>query len=188
MSRGAIFDAIRAVRTDKRFNVGEVVAIDALLDQLAVPRDNQRRVSSAMIGILKGLEGVRLTAYPDPATGGDPWTIGVGHTGPDVHPGLTITPERCDELLRADLAKFETGVEAAAPKTTQGQFDALVSIAFNVGLGALHGSTLLKLHNQGKYAAAALEFGRWNKANGKVMSGLTRRRMTEAQIYKGGPA
>lgn len=188
MSRNTIFETIRAAKPDRAFNAEQVRNIDYLLDQLSVPRDNQRRVSDALIGVLKGFEGVRLTAYPDPATNGDPWTIGVGHTGPDVRKGLTITATRADELLRADLAKFETGVEALAPKTTQGQFDALVSLAFNIGLGNLGSSTLIKLHNAGDYAGAAEQFGRWNKAAGKVMAGLTRRRAAEAQIYKGGPA
>ena len=98
---------------------------------------------------------------------------------------MTITPAESTRLLRADLAKFEAGVNALAPVTTQGQFDALVSFAFNVGLANFKGSTLLKKHNAGDYAGAAAQFPLWNKAAGKVLPGLVKRRAAEAQIYRG---
>ena len=144
-----------------------------------------RQTSEAMIARLKGFQGEKLTSYPDPGTGGAPWTVGVGHAGPDVRPGMTITPAESTRLLRADLAKFEAGVNALAPVTTQGQFDALVSFAFNVGLANFKGSTLLKKHNAGDYAGAAAQFPLWNKAAGKVLPGLVKRRAAEAQIYRG---
>ena len=134
--------------------------------------------------LIKSYEGLRLNAYPDPATGGDPWTVGYGSTGPHVRKGLTITLAQAEELLRSDLRRFEDGVAACAPVTTANQFAALVSFAFNCGLGNLKSSTLLRLHNEGKYALAAEQFGRWNKAAGKVMNGLTRRRASEAALYR----
>ena len=134
--------------------------------------------------LIKSYEGLRLNAYPDPATGGDPWTVGYGSTGPHVRKGLTITLAQAEELLRSDLRRFEDGVTACAPVTTANQFAALVSFAFNCGLGNLKSSTLLRLHNEGKYALAAEQFGRWNKAAGKVMNGLTRRRASEAALYR----
>lgn len=188
MSRVTIFEAIRAARSDKTFDVGEVLAIDGLLDQLGVPRDNERVTSAAGRKLITSFEGTRLAAYPDPATGGDPWTIGVGHTGPEVRKGLTITLAQADELLESDLRRFEAAVNRLAPKTTQAQFDALVSFAFNVGDAALAKSTLLKKHNAGDLDGAAAQFALWNKANGKVMAGLTRRRAAEARMYQGLPA
>jgi lysozyme len=151
--------------------------------------DNPTRISGRGIALIEEAEGCRLQAYPDPGTGGDPWTIGVGHTGADVHPGLTITRGQADALLRQDLAKFEHGVAAlvAGHATTQGQFDALVSFAFNLGLGALGASSLLKLHKAGSYGAAAAEFGKWVHAAGRVLPGLIRRRAAEAALYRGGP-
>lgn len=177
-----LFDTVRAIK-GAPLTQTEVDAIN-----LALAGDMQRHVSDGLIAALKGFEGVRLAAYPDPATGGDPWTIGVGHTGPDVRQGMTITSDEADRLLRADLAKFENGVANLAPVTSQGQFDALVSFAFNVGLGNLKTSTLLKKHNVGDYDGAAAQFGAWVNAAGKKMPGLVTRRAAEARIYRGLPA
>lgn len=143
------------------------------------------KTSAKGIALIKEFEGERLTAYPDPATNGDPWTIGIGHTGPEVKRGLKITSAESEALLRADLITFEMGVESAAAmaQTTQNQFDALVAFSFNVGLGNLRSSTLLRKHNCRDFAGAALEFAKWNKANKKVMAGLTRRRAAEAALY-----
>lgn len=124
-------------------------------------------------------------AYPDPASGGAPWTVGFGATGPDIHRGTIWTRAQCDARLADDLAKFSAGVSAAigdAP-TTQHQFDALVSFAYNAGLANLKSSTLLKKHKAGDYAGAAAEFGKWNHAAGKVLAGLTKRRVAEAALY-----
>ena len=144
------------------------------------------RISDAGIALIKSLEGLRLEAYPDPATGGDPWTVGYGHTGPEVRKGMTITDEGAEALLRADCYKFEDCVnEAVDVELSQPQFDALVCFAFNVGCNALLSSTLLKLLNQGNYDAAEAQFARWNKAAGKVMAGLTNRRAAEAALFSG---
>lgn len=143
-----------------------------------------KRTSAKGIQEIKESEGLKLVGYPDPATGGKPYTAGYGHTGSDVSLGVKYTQAQADAWLAQDLAKFEAGVNKLAPVTTQGQFDALVSFAYNLGIGNLQSSTLLKKHNAGDYAGTALEFSRWNKAAGKVMSGLTARRAREAELYK----
>lgn len=130
-------------------------------------------------------EGCKLTSYKDPV---GIWTIGVGHTGPEVVAGMRISAEEADRILAADLARFESAVERLCPVTTQNQFDALVSFSFNVGEGNLSSSTLRRLHNDKQYAAACNEFKKWNKAGGKVLAGLTRRREGEAEVYAGSAA
>lgn len=143
-------------------------------------------VNTATIALIKRNEGCVLHAYADPATGGDPWTIGYGHTGPDVFPGLTISQARAEELLRQDLAKFEEGVVDLLDddtETTDNQFGAMVSLAYNVGLGNFKKSSVLRFHNKDMKAAAANAFLLWNKAAGKVMAGLTRRRHEEGHLY-----
>jgi GH24 family phage-related lysozyme (muramidase) len=94
--------------------------------------------------LLKTWEGCRLSAYPDPASGGAPWTIGYGHTGPDVVPGLTITQQEADALLQKDVADAACAVERLLPGVSllPRQRDALISFCFNVGVGALETSTL----------------------------------------------
>lgn len=147
---------------------------------------NPTTISPRGIALIEEAEGLRLTAYPDPGTGGDPWTIGVGHTGPEVHRGLVWTKEQCEAALRADISRFERGVTGLIGNhaTTQGQFDALVSFAFNLGLRALGGSSLIRFHNEGNYTAAAGEFGKWTHAAGRVLPGLVKRRAAEAALYR----
>jgi lysozyme len=150
--------------------------------------------STACSGLVQQFEGCArrgsdgtFAAYPDPGTGGDPWTIGWGTTGADVKPGIVWTQAQCDDRFAADLATFATRVAAAigdAP-TAQNQFDAMVSFAYNVGVANLASSTLLKKHKAGDYPGAAAEFARWNKAAGKVLPGLVRRRAAEAALYAG---
>jgi lysozyme len=132
----------------------------------------------------KGADGT-FNAYPDPGSGGDPWTIGWGSTGADIKPGVVWSQAQCDARLTKDLASFAAKVAAAigSAATTQNQFDAMVSFAYNVGIGNLGSSTLLRLHKAGDYPGAAAQFVRWNKAAGKVMAGLTRRRTAEAALY-----
>jgi GH24 family phage-related lysozyme (muramidase) len=128
-----------------------------------------------------------FTAYPDPGTGGDPWTIGWGSTGPDIRKGVVWTQQQCDDRFAQHLDQFAqkvSGLLGGTP-TTQSQFDAMVSFAYNVGVGNLAASTLLKKHKAGDYKGAAAEFARWNKAAGKVLPGLTRRRTAEAALYGG---
>lgn len=145
--------------------------------------------SSACIDLIKRFEGCRLKAYPDPGSGGDPWTIGWGHTGPEVRRGLVWTQAQADATLIADVNHFAEKINVMIQEfaTTQGEFDALVSFAYNLGIGSLKSSTLFKLHMVGKKVEAADQFKRWNKAGGRVLPGLTKRREAEAALYAGHP-
>jgi lysozyme len=142
------------------------------------------QTSDQMRHLIEGFEGCRLEPYAD-AVG--VWTVGFGHTGHDVYQGCDpITQQQADQLLAADLQRFEHAVAGMAPTTSQQQFDALVSFSYNLGEGALRGSTLLRLHNEGNYTGAAGEFSKWNHAGGQVLAGLTRRRAAEAACYANG--
>lgn len=142
------------------------------------------KTGSNGISLIKQFEGCMLKAYPDPATGGAPWTIGYGHTGNDVRPGMVWTQVQADSALISDLAQCERAVSRLVNvNLTQNQFDALVSFVFNVGSGNLQSSTLLRKLNSGDYRGAAEEFPRWNKAAGKVMVGLTKRRAAERELF-----
>lgn len=145
------------------------------------------RVSAEGKAVLEYFEGRRNEAYPDPATGGEPFTIGIGHTGPDVFKHLVWSDEKIDQALEEDLVTFEAGVAKLVNgrHITQGQFDALVLFAFNVGLGALAKSTLLRKFVEGDTKGAAAEFLRWDRAAGKPMLGLRRRRMAETALFNG---
>ncbi|MDQ0314867.1 glycoside hydrolase family protein [Amorphus orientalis] len=149
------------------------------------------KTSDRGVAFIAAHEGVVLKAYPDPATGGEPWTIGVGHTSragpPSVRPGMTITRGEAFEILEADLAVFERAVSSAVTvPLRQHEFDALVSFTFNLGAGNLRKSTLLRKLNAGDKAGAAGEFHKWNRAAGRVMRGLTRRRAEEAALFRHG--
>lgn len=140
------------------------------------------QTSQRGIDLIKSFEGLRLSAYKCPA---DVWTIGYGTTA-GVQPGQTITKERAEELLREDVKRFEAQVlRLVKVPLTQGQHDALVSFVYNLGAGNLSNSTLLRLLNAGDYAGAAAQFDRWNKAGGKVLAGLVRRRAAERALFEG---
>lgn len=136
--------------------------------------------SSNCLNLIQEFEGLKLKAYLCPA---GVWTIGFGSTGADIKRGTVWTRKQADDRLKADVERFAAGVAKIAGKTTQGQFDALVSFAYNCGLSSLASSTLLKRHIAGDPAGAAGQFTRWNKADGKVLAGLTRRRGIEAALY-----
>lgn len=142
------------------------------------------------VALMHFYEGCKLRAYPDPATGGDPWTIGYGDTGPDVVRGLVITQAEADARFLRRLAKeFEPGVRSALKREpTQRQFDAMVSLAYNIGIGNFKLSTLVLMFNRGDAKAASAQFRRWNKAAGRPMLGLTRRRVAESIVFDGYPA
>lgn len=145
------------------------------------------KTSQAGIELIHSFESLRLKAYPDPGSkDGKPVTIGWGATGPDIKLGMTWTKEQADARFAKDLASFEIGVsKAVSVDLKQNQFDALVSFAYNVGLANFLSSTLLKMLNGGYYSNAALQFARWNKNDGKVMAGLTRRREAERKLFSG---
>lgn len=134
--------------------------------------------------LIKSFEGLELRVYPDLGTGGAPYTAGYGHTGPDVKPGMNVTQAMSDKWFDQDVAKFENGVSnALTVETTQNQFDAMVSLAYNIGLGNFTKSTLLRKHNAKCWQCAAAQFGVWRNAGGKVMTGLIRRRAAERELY-----
>lgn len=140
---------------------------------------------------LASFEGVVLKAYPDPGTGGAPWTIGVGHTAaagkPVVTKGDVITRDQAFEILGRDLKVFEAYVlKAIKVPMTQTQFDAFVSLCFNIGPMNFVNSSVVRLFNQGKKLDAGAAFLLWNKAAGKVMSGLVRRRAAERTLFETG--
>lgn len=145
-------------------------------------------LNQATVDLIKGFEGWRAKAYPDPGTGSEPITIGYGHTTaagpPSVHLGMTITQELGETILRSDLKKTcATVAGAVKKKITDNQFGAMVSLCFNIGAGNFLKSTLLKKVNAGDFAGASIEFAKWNKAAGKVMAGLTKRRAAEAALF-----
>lgn len=152
-----------------------------------------RRPSERCKAFIKTKEQCRLKAYlPTPD---DVPTIGWGATGPDVRLGIEWTQAKADDRFERDIAMFAAGVDhmIGSAQTTQGQFDALVSFAYNVGLDedadriaeGLGDSTLLMLHKMGSFERAASQFQRWNKQNGKVLRGLSIRRTQEAAMYLG---
>lgn len=152
-----------------------------------------RSINAIGFALIKEFEGCRLTAYDDLQPSrvlkkGDKLkgalTIGHGHTGPDVSIGQTITAGEAERLLKADLGTAEGGVERAVTvKINDNEFAALVSLAFNIGLANFRKSTLLQKLNAEDREGAAQEFARWNKAGGKVLAGLTRRRAAERGLF-----
>jgi len=139
------------------------------------------KYSSVGFELTKQFEGCELKAYQDQV---GVWTIGYGHTGTDVKKGLTITEEQASTLLAADVAWAVTCVNKSVKVAiNQNQFDALVDFVFNLGCANLGQSTLLRLLNAGDSSDAAKEFLRWNRAGGKVVAGLTRRRQAEMDLF-----
>ena len=144
------------------------------------------KTNEAGLSLIKSFEGLRLKAYKCPA---GVWTIGYGHTGKDVKPGMTITREEAEALLKKDIELFEIGVEKVIDENitlTSNQFSALVSFSFNVGLENFKKSTLLKLINKGnqnELEAIHSQFKRWVYANKKVLPGLVKRREAEFKLY-----
>jgi lysozyme len=147
-------------------------------------------VTNKCLDIIKLFEGIHLKAYLCPA---GVWTIGYGHTK-GVYPGMIITQELADKFLIDDVWNFEREVESLLHvPITQGQFDALVAFAYNVGSDidsdsvaeGLGDSTLLRKLNRGDYQGAANEFPKWNKSGGKVLPGLVKRREAERQLFVG---
>nr|WP_314590070.1 lysozyme [uncultured Serratia sp.] len=141
------------------------------------------RISNKGRDFIKGFEALRLVAYPDPGTGGKPWTIGWGHTK-GVKQGDRITQEQAEQFLSDDLAVFELTVNSAIKRPmTQNQFDAMVSLAFNIGGPAFAQSTLVNKFNAGDVQGAADQFPRWKFSDGKVMPGLVKRRVAERETF-----
>jgi len=203
MNRKPIFDAVRKM-LGRGFKPNEVDALDAACElaegsiagsitkkpPLSMTGGG-RELGAAGLKLVKEFEGCHkdvgsgnFQAYPDPgSTDGRPWTIGWGSTGSDVKPGTVWTQAQCDARFKQDMQRYADAVSKAigSAKTTQNQFDALVSFHYNTG--AIASATLTRKHIAGDYAGAQAEFARWNKNAGKVMRGLTRRRAAEAALY-----
>jgi len=139
------------------------------------------KINTAGYDLIKRFEGCRLIAYKCPA---GVWTIGYGHTV-GVMCGDKISQHQADIMLGSDVERFEEFVSMLVRgyECTQNQFNALVSFAFNLGNGSLETSTLLRKFKAGDYSGCANEFLRWNKAGGKVLDGLTRRREAEKAMF-----
>ena len=149
-----------------------------------MPQKNNFTYSQNGLNLTKQFEGLDLNAYQDQV---GVWTIGYGHTGKDVHPGLTITQQQADNLLMQDTQSAAAAVNRLVTVAiNQDEFDALVDFVFNLGQNALAGSTLLRKLNAGDFAGAAAEFPKWCHAGGKVVAGLVRRRQAEQQLFEQG--
>lgn len=206
MNRKLLFDA--AKQLGAKFNTkADVALFDRAIDEayreatvsIPAPRPSTtpgRRVSQKGIDLIHSFENCKLEAYPDPGSAdGNPWTIGWGSTGADIKRGTKWTQAQADARFATDLAKFEDGVNMllGASPTTQNQFDALVSLAYNIGLDidadtiaeGLGDSSLLKAHKAGDYEKAASKFIAWRFNDGREMKGLVRRRKAEAALYRG---
>ncbi len=136
------------------------------------------------LALTQSSEGCKLTAYQDVV---GVWTIGYGHTGRDVYQGLTITQNQATALLLQDVQTSADCVNRlVAVSLQQDEFDALVDFVFNVGTGNFSTSTLLRLLNAGDFEGAAGQFERWDKAGGRVIAGLLRRRQAEEALFRQG--
>ena len=203
MRRKLVFDVVRRL-LGRSYRQSEVVALDEAIDAMnahdscrSLPDSADNSASATGIGpdgvaLIKRFEGCArlrtdglVEAYPDPATGGAPWTIGWGATGPEIGPDTVWTQAQCDARLERDLTKYSTEVSEAlgCASCDQHQFDALVSFHYNTG--AIDRATLTRKHIAGDHEGAAAEFARWNMAAGRVLRGLTRRRACEAALYRG---
>ncbi len=137
--------------------------------------------ATAGLELIKKYEGLRLEAYKCPA---GIWTIGYGSTGPDIVEGLKITKNQAEERLKNYLVNLERNINKLGLPINQNQFDALVSFGYNVGFGNLRISTLLKKVKEKAPAEEITEqFIRWNKAAGRELLGLTKRRKEEAALF-----
>lgn len=138
-------------------------------------------------GYAKRLPNGDCEAYPDPGTKGDPWTIGYGSTGPNIRKGTIWTHEQAEKGLDEHMEYFYQGVVRLCPnllRSTPSRLAAIISFAYNVGLGNLRISTLRKRVLAEDWKGAQEEIVKWNKAAGRVLNGLTRRRQAEALLLR----
>lgn len=164
-------------------NIG--VAIDSDTNVIGFAQDQITHVSPQGVDLICGFEGLELKAYDD---GVGVCTIGYGTTiyphGKAVQYGDTCTIEQAKNYMQYDLRRFEQAVTAAVNvPLNQNQFDALVSLSYNIGIGAFKNSTLLKLLNASDYHAASHQFDVWVKAGGKTVQGLVNRRAVEKTFF-----
>lgn len=134
-------------------------------------------------GVVGGAEGLRQTAYPDPATRGYPWTVCYGHTGKDVHPGTHYELSKCKQLLLQDLNTTANAIERCVHvPMPDARYVAVLSLGYNIGVGGICRSSIVRLLNEGRTAEACARFPSYNRAAGVVFPGLTRRRETEEAL------
>ena len=140
------------------------------------------KISPEGLALIKKFEGCELEAYQCSA---GVWTIGYGHTK-GVEEGMIITKDQAEQMLLEELVEYEVAVEEAVDnQLDQCMFDALVSWTYNLGPTNLNNSTMLKVLNAGEYDEVPAQIKRWNKAGGKVLQGLIRRREAEALLFEG---
>ncbi|KRJ17880.1 lysozyme [Acinetobacter pittii] len=181
MTTKPFFDAARVIAGGK-LTQAQVDDLNKMVDKLA---PGGKTTSDVGVDLISSFEGTQFTAYDD---GVGIWTIGTGTTvypnGVKVKKGDACTAEQAKTYFKHDLAKFEKTVnESVTVPLTQNQFDALVSLTYNIGSGAFNNSTLLKKLNKGDYQGAADQFLAWKKAGGKVLPGLVRRREAERALF-----
>lgn len=146
-------------------------------------------VSALAAPVVMKWEGVRYEAYPDPATGGAPWTVCYGHTGPDVVRGKKYTRADCEAFLDQDMAVANRAVNRCLPMPKLAHVEAaLTSAAFNVGPSVVCGSTLQRKATANDWPGACAELDRWKFAAGRVMKGLVLRRVDERKLCETGSA
>ena len=163
----------------KRYNTAILITV-ILLSILGVWMLKGNMLEDRDLNFIREVEGFNREAYQDE---GGVWTIGYGHIK-GVSEGMTITQEQAEEMLRDEMAEYEGYVNSLVTvELNQNQFDAMVSWVYNLGGGNLSSSTLLKVLNDGDYAGVPAQMMRWNKAGGKVLEGLTRRRQAEADLF-----
>lgn len=196
MNHRAVFEAVGNM-LDRDLSASETeeltaaiaAACQSLPEELTTP--GARIVSTVGVELIQRFEGCarklpdgRFAAYPDPGTGGAPWTIGWGATGPNIGPGTVWSQTQCDTRLIEDIARHASDVDRVLgdAATKQAQFDALASFHYNTG--AIGRATLTKRHKAGRLEDARNEFPRWNRAGGRVLKGLVRRRAAEAELYE----
>ncbi|BAP37179.1 hypothetical protein AS4_22390 [Acinetobacter guillouiae] len=161
------------------------VAVDTDATEIGFAQDQITQVSPQGVDLICGFEGLELKAYDD---GVGVCTIGYGTTiyphGKAVQYGDTCTIEQAKTYMQYDIRRFEQAVSAAVNvPLNQNQFDALVSLSYNIGIGAFKNSTLLKLLNASDYYAASHQFDVWIKAGGKTVQGLVNRRAVEKTLF-----
>lgn len=140
------------------------------------------KASKQAVDLIKRHESLQLDAYQ---CDGDKWTIGYGQTGAHIGPGLKITPFEAEEWLKNHISTLQDDItKLVKVKITQPQFDALVSLVYNIGITAFRHSTLLKKLNNNDVDGAAQEILRWEHSNGVKLEGLSRRRREEYHLFR----
>ena len=138
-------------------------------------------------GLARLLPNGTVTSYPDPGTRGHPWTIGWGATGPDIQPGTIWSMQQCEDALSHHIDYFYAGICKLSPtfqKASPRRIAAVTSWVYNCGLGNYRVSTFKKRVDAGDWDGAATECVKWNKAAGRILPGLTRRRAAEAALMR----